>query len=353
MDSYNEILSRMKNKYKELSGFDVPPLSDIDIRLKVLAGEIYNNQVNLEFIKRQMFPKSATGEYLDLHASDRGLVRKKAVKATGTLRFYLALILQEDLIVPKGTIVATSGSDSYRYVTQYDCVIKAGSAGGDVYAVAEEGGINSNVLANTVNVVVTTIPGISKVTNITDFTGGTDSESDESLRERILDSYITISNGTNKAYYKKLAMSVPGVTDAYVVPKARGVGTVNVYIASNKKAANYETISSVQSLMDTQREINVDVLVNTASPISVNLMLSISVKDGYDFSTVSKNVSYALREYISNMTIGEDILENHLGNVVYGVEGVFNYTWDPILIPNYAIDDNAFAVAGTIEIKEE
>ena len=67
MDSYESILSGMKEKYTELSGKEIPEGSDIDIRMKVLAGEIFNNEVNLDYIKRQMFASTATGEYLDLH----------------------------------------------------------------------------------------------------------------------------------------------------------------------------------------------------------------------------------------------------------------------------------------------
>ena len=91
MDSYNDILNRMKEEYFRLSNNKVQDLSDIDIRMRVLAGEIYKDEVNLEFIKNQMFAKTAVGEYLDLHASDRGLTRKESVKATGKVKFYITL----------------------------------------------------------------------------------------------------------------------------------------------------------------------------------------------------------------------------------------------------------------------
>ena len=42
MDSYQEILDRMKEKYKELSGYDADGASDIGIRMQVLAGEVFS-----------------------------------------------------------------------------------------------------------------------------------------------------------------------------------------------------------------------------------------------------------------------------------------------------------------------
>ena len=352
MDSYEVILQRMKDKYCELSGFEVPELSDIDIRLKVLAGEIFNNQVNLDFIKRQMFPKTATGEYLDLHAADRGLSRKESVKAIGKVKFYISTAIEENLEIPQGTIVATSGSASYRFVTDADAVIAAGTTSVTVPCTAEKGGSGSNVLAESINVLVTTITGVAGVTNTAEFSGGTDEENDENLRARILDSYITISNGTNKAYYKKLALSVPGVTGATVVPRERGVGTVNVYICSNKEEANSTLVKKVQTLMETQREVNVDVRVYTASPIDIDLILSISVNDGYDFNAVSNNVKQALNNYINSLSIGDDILATHLGKVILSVEGVYNYMFDSIQTSDYYLDNNSFAVMGNVAITE-
>ena len=51
-DSYESIYERMKAKYEELSGADFDEGSDIAIRLRVLAGEIFNAQSGMEWGKR-------------------------------------------------------------------------------------------------------------------------------------------------------------------------------------------------------------------------------------------------------------------------------------------------------------
>ena len=71
---------------------------------------------------------------------------------------------------------------------------------------------------------------IETVTNREKFTGGCDAETDDELRKRIRDTYINTSNGTNAAYYEQLALTVDGVAKASAIGKARGVGTVNVYV---------------------------------------------------------------------------------------------------------------------------
>ena len=56
MVSYDEILSRMENAYKEKTDVIPDENSDTGIKLRVLAGEIFNMGTELEWFKRQMFP---------------------------------------------------------------------------------------------------------------------------------------------------------------------------------------------------------------------------------------------------------------------------------------------------------
>ena len=72
METYNEIYTRMKNRYIEESGSDFDEKSDIAVRLKVLAGEIYNAETSIEWLKRQIFVTTASGEFLDEIAEQRG-----------------------------------------------------------------------------------------------------------------------------------------------------------------------------------------------------------------------------------------------------------------------------------------
>lgn len=353
MDSYEEILKRMKDKYRELSGVDVPELSDIDIRMKVLAGEIYNDELNLDFIKRQMFVGTAVGEYLEMHGKDRNIERKGSVKATGKVRFTIPEGTLADVTVPKGTIVSTAGDTAVRFITDEDCIIEAGSTYEDVNATAELGGRQGNVAPNRVSVIVTTAAGVENVSNPNAFIGGENVESDLSLRKRILDSYNRISNGTNAAYYESLALSVPGVSKANVVPKVRGVGTVNVYICDNNRTPSSNTISKVQQLMDKQRELNVDVLVSGASGVNIDLSVAVKLKKGYDISTVADKIKNAVGDYISTLSIGEDVLESHLGRVVLDVEGVYDYTWSVMVPSSYIIARDKFPILKSITVEEE
>ena len=66
METYEEILERMKQTFAQQAGYEVEKSSDLEIRMQVLAGELYSSFANIEWLKRQVFPQTATGEYLSL-----------------------------------------------------------------------------------------------------------------------------------------------------------------------------------------------------------------------------------------------------------------------------------------------
>lgn len=352
MDNYETILARMKERYSELSGNDVPELSDIDIRLKVLAGEIFNDEVNLDFVVRQMFASTAQGEYLDMHAADSGLTRKPALKSKGTVRFWLNEITNTDILVPEGTVVATSGADSVRFITDADAVITAGDAFVTVSCTAEQGGASGNVGAHTINMQVTGVIGIDHVDNLYAFKGGANAEDDTALRKRILNSYTAVSNGSNAAYYKRLALSVEGVKSANVAAKVRGAGTVDIYISGDGTTVSTDLVARVNSLVSAQRELNVDVQVYPAQPVNANLGIVVYLKDGYDINDVGNNVENALYDYFDRLEVGESVHENLLGRVILSAEGVYNYDWMNNYHSRYMLDPDAFAVLNSVVIEE-
>ncbi len=353
MDSYMSILSGMKEKYTELSGNEVPEGSDIDIRMKVLAGEIFDSEVNLDFIKRQMFASTATGEYLDVHAEDRGLSRNPAVKATGSVTFSVDNVREEAITIPRGTIVGTSGDACVRFITDRAATLTAGTLSTTVPCTAETAGFEGNVMAQAVDTIITNVIGIDSVTNNSRISGGSDSENDESLRNRVLNTYVSVSNGTNAAYYKMLAESIDGVKSANVIPRGRGAGTVDVYIGGYNERVSQAVVAEAQRLLNKQRELNVDVRVSAATPVSVSLGVVVMLRDGYDFNNVSSALRSALDAYISSLGVGNDVIESHLGRVILGVDGVYDYNWMTNFSTYVPINNDEFAKFNTINVGED
>lgn len=335
MDSYDTILNRMVNDYQTTTGRALHEESDVMLRLRLLAGEVYRLRTSADFVLRQIFPTTAVGEYLDRHAAQRGLERKPAAKARVYLYFYRADGAEGAITIPEGTQVCTYNT-SKRFVTVEETTIAASSSRAGVTVEAVEEGASYNVLGGTITVIVTPIAGVGRVYNGTLATGGADVESDDELRERVLDSYRHISNGTNIPYYKSLAMSVGGVSSAGVIGRVRGNGTVNVYVCGDATPVSAAVLAEVQSLLDQGRELNVSAIAYNASMIEINLQILLSVEDGYEFDDVADEVREKVERYIESLGIGSDMLLSNVGEVIHHIDGVADYRF----VESYGTDEH-------------
>ena len=100
MESYEEILRRMEEEYEQQSNRKIADVSEAGLRMRVLAGELHRLGASLDWLERQAFPQTATGAQLELHGAQRGILRKPAVKAEGTVSFSRYLPLSFDLAIP-------------------------------------------------------------------------------------------------------------------------------------------------------------------------------------------------------------------------------------------------------------
>ncbi len=349
METYDEIYGRMKNAYEQETGDSFNEASDIAIRLKVLAGEIFKMQTNLEWWKRQMFAVTASGECLDKLASQRGVERKKAVKSTGEITFNISQPCSHDIVIPKGCVVATADLVPVRFVTTEDEEISAGNTLVSVYAEAEQAGSNGNIGLGCAVVPVSVPTEVETVTNREKFTGGCDAETDDELRKRIRDTYINTTNGTNAAYYEQLALTVDGVSKASAVGKARGAGTVNVYVTGADASVSAGVIAKVQSLLEKQRELNVDVVAANAQRTACNMSVVAYAEDGYSSDEVKELLKNAFAEYVNSISIGGTFRLSELGARLIDTGCITNYNWNTDMQDVTVAKSQCFTV-GTVTI---
>ncbi len=352
MRTYKEILSAMVGEYEGLSGFSLHESSDVYKKLQVLSGEIYSCLVNLNWLKGQMFADTATGEYLDRHGLERGLSRRTASRASGEVSFRITEAALTNLVVPSGTVVSTAGENPLLFETTEEAILRAGELKATVPVVSMGEGKEYNVRPGAVSVMVTPPTGFEAVSNEEALVGGSDVESDESLRGRILESYKNASNGTNCAYYKNVALQVPGITGAGVVPRGRGVGTVDVYIASSKGAVSDEELSKAQAILSEAREVNVDVKVFKANPAPVWFYALVEIEEGYEFEEVEENCRKAVEDYVSTRGVGGKFLLTEAGDRIFHTPGVKEYLLTAFNNSDYICENDEYPVLERFSITE-
>ena len=321
-----EIYQQMAACFEEETGTALRGDGDMAVRLYAVAAQIYGLYVQAEWVDRQCFPQTAAGEFLDKHAQLRGLERRAATAAQGTIRFSTDSAAATDLVVPAGTICLTAGG--VRFETTQEAVLAAGETSVDVPAQAVEPGAAGNAAAGTIRAMAVAPVGVSGCTNPAGFSGGTDEEEDEALRARVLETYQRMPNGANAAFYQQGAMSFPQVAAASVIPRPRGVGSVDVVIATAAGVPDQSLLTEVEDYFEARREIAVDVQVKApeVEPITVNAR--VQPEEGRDCESVCQAAEQAVQSWFDGRLLGQDVLRAKLGDIIFSVDGVKNYVLD-------------------------
>ena len=301
MKTAEELYQEMTEVFARQTGMEAVA-GEAAVRMYALAAQVYGLYAELDWTRKQCFPQTATGEALDKHGFLRGLTRQAATKAEGKLRFSVQVAAGEDLPIPRGTVGLTAGQVAFETVEE--AVLSAGSLSVDVLAQAVEAGPCTNPAA---------------------FTGGREEEEDEAFRARILATYRQLPNGTNAAAYAQQTLAVEGVCAVNVLPKKRGLGTVDVVITSAGGVPGTALVEQVQGVLEEQREIAVDVNVMAPETVTVDLILSVKPKEGLLPGPVIDRVKAALRAWFDGSLLGQDVLLAQIGQKIFAVDGVANY----------------------------
>jgi uncharacterized phage protein gp47/JayE len=192
--------------------------------------------------------------------------------------------------------------------------------------------------------------GVALCTNPEAFSGGMDAEDDESLRSRVLATYRRLANGANAAYYEQQAMAFDEVSAAMALPRARGIGTVDVIVAARGGIPEQELLDRIQTTFDEIREIAVDVQVRGPGLLAVNIDLKVRVAPSYDPVNVINDVKTAVANCFGGEQMGKDVLLAKLGAVVFEVPGVENYAFSAPYA-DVAVAEDVLPVLGALTVE--
>ena len=349
MKEWTEIYEQMRGTFAQRAGFVPSEGCDSAVRLYALAAELQSLLMQADWVLDQSFPQTAQGMYLDYHAETRGITRGAAEMAAGVIRFAAADKVTAACPIEKGTVSMTA--EGVRFETTEDAAIAVGSQWVDVPAQAVEAGAGGNVIAGTVTLLSAMPVGVVQCTNPAAFSGGCDAESDEALRGRVLASYQRLPNGANAAYYEQEAMRYPGVAAAKAVGRARGIGTVNVVIATHAGVPDAALLAAVETDLQKKREIAVGVKVLAPAVETVAVTAALKVAPGYTFAEVKAGAQSALEALFTGELLGKSVTTARLLTLLCGVEGVENvHLTAPAA--DVAVGSTELPMLGTVTISE-
>ena len=296
-------------------------------------------QFHLVWTLMQMYHMWATGEYLDLHASENGLERKPATRAYGTV----TVTGKVGLVIPAGFVFAVpsdNGVAAIEFASVEDATI--GSEGTvNINVQAIESGKGSNVDADTITIMREPMKGIENITNSEPITGGVIEETDDQLRTRIDE--LLANNKSHvgcNADYIRWAKEVPGVGYCHVIPQYNGPNSVKLIIVdANGSPANEQICQNVYTHIygtgerDPARLISVgwtDFAVSPPTAVDVTFSFKLKLKDGYTVDSVKTEFASKLLAYYEEITIEADNNDKvvkliMVGSILANVNGVEDY----------------------------
>lgn len=323
MKTTQEIYEAMLEGVQSRSGFAADDSCDLAVRLYAAAAQIESLYAYADWSRRQCFPQSAGGEYLDLHAQIHGITREAAVRATGVLALGLAQSLDFALEVPQGTVFCVPNGVQFRLTEP--CRIPAGSRTGEARAECTEAGIGGNAAAGEIVGMVEAPAYISFVNNPAPFTGGREAESDEHLRQRILTACRNLPNGANSAYYEAVAMAQEGITSAAAIPAYLGEGTVALCLSGNYGVATEAQIAAVRRALADRTEMGITLTVIKPQLHPVDVNLTVWPVDGVSGDQAVQAARSAIEDCFAGPMLRQGFFRSQAGSRIYQTGLVKNY----------------------------
>lgn len=268
------IYSRMKSDTEaRITGqAAIPRFSLLGVILYVFAAAIYLVYGFLVFLAEQLFPDTATVEYLDRLAIMYNLPRKSAEFAEGTIQFSGT----PGTVIPAGTLLQDDNGQEYATVSEVT-VAGDGTVNADIQA--QEAGAQGNTTDSTLDL-VSPLAGVDTEANIiTALNGGQDRETDESLRARILQRLRNAPASGNAADYRRWARSVEGVSKVWVLDAVayNGPGTVGVIVATGTlDPVDPAVKTDTEAYIETQRPLGANVDVLDPNNVIIDFIINIT-----------------------------------------------------------------------------
>lgn len=241
---------------------------------KVWAGGLHGEYGYIDWVARQRLVSTADAEELDRHGAVWGVTRIAATFATGSVTF----TGENGAVVPLAASLRRA--DGQEYATTASGTITSGSAAVAVSAVLA--GKAGNAAAAVPVSLVSPVAGVNSAGSVASggLTGGTDEETDEDYRVRILARIQDPPHGGSASDYVAWAKEVAGVTDVWVFPLESGAATVAIrfmmYGTYGNGIPQPADVSRVQDYINERRPVTAIPIVAAPTALPVNFTIALT-----------------------------------------------------------------------------
>ncbi|BBQ24643.1 baseplate J/gp47 family protein [Aeromonas sp. WP2-W18-CRE-05] len=206
--------------------------SDAEVYARAYAGAVHGVNGHIEYLERNLLPDLCDEQWLLRHAGMKKCPRKEAQPAAGWLRISG---VSDGITVSAGAVAVYQGSTPIQYVAT-----EAATSSGGVLRLpitCSETGYHTNLDDGEGMILSEPVAGLSSSGVADSVQGGTDLESVDDWRARVIDRWFFTPQGGADTDYQVWAEEVPGVTRAWCYRHWMGTGTVGVFLVDDNSEA--------------------------------------------------------------------------------------------------------------------
>lgn len=322
----SEIQQRLIAKVNaELQGADANiRFSPENVLASVIAMASHEMHGHISFLARQILVDTAEGEFIERHAQIWGIYRKAATASSGNVQFTGL----NGSVVPQGSIVKRQ--DDVEYSVDDDIVI-VGTDGAGTITALDEGAAGNSIIGTNISL-VNPITGVESAGIVIDdgsgagLTGGTNTETDESLQSRTKSRIQQPPHGGAGFDYIEWAKEISGVTRAWVYPNQYGLGTVGVsFVMDNKEAGIIPSAGEVEAV-----QTHIEALRPVTAEVSVFAPTLVAIDFEIDLNPNSVAVQTAIEAELNDLFLresepGKTILISHIREAISTATGEYDH----------------------------
>lgn len=314
--TFDEILAGYRSISREIFGEDVDlsNTSPLGLFLQVIAWEQMKVEERAEVSYRNISILTAEGVALDNLLNNLGEERKKGSKAVGTVVFEGTFTE-----LKKGALVSTEEGLTFK-------TLQEATPDTETPIEAIEIGDKYNVLSGDINTPITLIEGLEGVKNAKATSGGSDIETDNDFRFRVLYKLREPLTGSNLNQYEVWAREVEGVGSVKALATTPREGFVTVIITDKQgEEASEDLISRTKKFIDTVRDVNAGVIVASAKIKNVMISADVIIAKGVSIDEVKEEADRKIKQYFNKSALELDYVSYaQIQRMILEIDGVLD-----------------------------
>lgn len=306
-------------RYERLSGRSLAKGDPVRLFLESVAAVIVQQRELIDWAAKQNLLAYASGNYLDHLGALLGVTRLPARAAVCTVRFALSAPQTFAVLIPKGTRVSPDGVTMF--ATTAAVTVAAGNTSVDVTAACEtDGEIGNGYVPGQIGRMVDPVPCVAGASNTSVALGGSDVESDDSLRERIHLAPESFSvAGSEGAYIYWAKTAHQDIADVSVVAPPSEPGHVYIYpLLTGGALPSGEIIQLVAKTCGSERVRPLTDVVHVQAPqtkaYGVNLTYYVAGRNVALRAEIKSAVKTSVADYVAwqRAALGRDVNPSEL-----------------------------------------